>query len=297
MAGELFGKHRAVVLDNIDPGDWGRIYVDVPDAQAASDGGFGVWAMPSEAPNQQYVARRLPAVGDTVFVEFEGGDAAYPVYDGGHALSGEHDRPATGDGGRPLSGEHDPTATGDGVPAPLYGTYRAVVLSNLDPQEYGRVYLTVPDLAAAGELWATPSESPHESGLARELPAIGDQVYVEFEAGDPQRAVYDGGRPVDDAGYPSGDWDSTDVDASPESHALYGTYPGVVVDDVDPTDAGRVQVIVASVTGSEPRWAAPSEAPGHEGAQRVLPGVGDEVQIDFEDGDPDRPVYAGGHLL
>lgn len=65
-----------------------------------------------------------------------------------------------------------------------------------------------------------------------------------------------------------------------------GTYRGHVVDNVDPSGQNRLSVTVPDVGGT-PMWAAPSD-PSQVGQ---LPSVGDEVQVTFEGGDADHPVW------
>lgn len=71
-----FGKFRGVVLDAADPNDTARLQVDVPDA-----GVHGVWAAACLPPVPLGLVQ-LPETGDTVWVEFEGGDPDKPVWTG-----------------------------------------------------------------------------------------------------------------------------------------------------------------------------------------------------------------------
>lgn len=61
-----------------------------------------------------------------------------------------------------------------------FETYRGVVLDNADPGGYQRVQVRVPDITAEPLTW-TMSEQP-----GAVLPAVGDQVWVRFENGDPE---------------------------------------------------------------------------------------------------------------
>jgi phage baseplate assembly protein V len=76
-----FGKYRGVVTDVDDPRDLGRVRVQVP--QLAGDVELG-WALPclpyGGAPGEGLFL--LPSKGAGVWVEFEGGNLAYPVYTG-----------------------------------------------------------------------------------------------------------------------------------------------------------------------------------------------------------------------
>jgi uncharacterized protein involved in type VI secretion and phage assembly len=75
-----YGKYRGIVTDNNDPGKRGRIRATVPELFGEAQAG---WAIPcvAYAPNGHgFLA--LPETGDTVWVEFEGGDPSYPVWTG-----------------------------------------------------------------------------------------------------------------------------------------------------------------------------------------------------------------------
>ena len=77
---------------------------------------------------------------------------------------------------------------------------------------------------------------------------------------------------------------------------FYGKYRGVVSDIQDPTMAGRIKARVKDVYGDEESgWALPC-APfsGSETGFYALPKVGAGVWIEFEHGDPDYPIWAGG---
>lgn len=78
---------------------------------------------------------------------------------------------------------------------------------------------------------------------------------------------------------------------------FYGKYAGVVTDRDDPKKIGRLRALVPEVFGPEQDcgWALPC-LPWGGGANRgffALPDVGDTVWIEFEAGDPMRPIWAG----
>jgi hypothetical protein len=70
---------------------------------------------------------------------------------------------------------------------------------------------------------------------------------------------------------------------------------GVVVNNLDPQNLGRLQVSVPSVFGSDATafampavpWAAPNEG------FLMIPPIGANVWVDFENGDPELPVWSG----
>ncbi len=75
---------------------------------------------------------------------------------------------------------------------PICGKHRGTVLENLDPQSLGRLMVTVPDVPGAGG-WAMPSV-PYAGmnvGFVA-IPPIGANVWVEFEAGDPDMPIWSG---------------------------------------------------------------------------------------------------------
>jgi uncharacterized protein involved in type VI secretion and phage assembly len=75
-----FGKHRGVVLNNVDPEQRGRLLVQVPDVLGQANSS---WAMPSMSfAGPQLGTYTVPVVGAGVWVEFEGGDPDYPIWSG-----------------------------------------------------------------------------------------------------------------------------------------------------------------------------------------------------------------------
>lgn len=73
---KYFGKYRGEVANNIDPLQLGRVQVGVPSVLGS---GRLSWAMPC-SPHPGFFM--VPAVGDKVWVEFEGGDVDYPIWAG-----------------------------------------------------------------------------------------------------------------------------------------------------------------------------------------------------------------------
>jgi uncharacterized protein involved in type VI secretion and phage assembly len=80
-----------------------------------------------------------------------------------------------------------------------------------------------------------------------------------------------------------------------EPERFYGKYRGTVVNTVDPLQIARLQAIVPDVLGSSPSsWAMPSVPFAGRGSGIVaLPPVGAGVWIEFEQGDPDYPIWSG----
>ena len=77
---KYYGKYRGMVLNNVDPLQIGRLMVQVPDV-----GGLipSSWAMPCfPISGKQMGAYMIPQIGAGVWVEFEQGDADYPIWSG-----------------------------------------------------------------------------------------------------------------------------------------------------------------------------------------------------------------------
>jgi len=76
---------------------------------------------------------------------------------------------------------------------------------------------------------------------------------------------------------------------------FFGKFRGVVTDNKDPKQLGRVRARVPDVTGDQDSgWALPCFPFGGQGMGFfALPGVGTGVWIEFEHGDPEYPIWAG----
>jgi uncharacterized protein involved in type VI secretion and phage assembly len=81
-------------------------------------------------------------------------------------------------------------ARGAGQTPRQYGKYRGKVVDAIDPMLLGRVRVQVPEaLGGQGSVWAVPCVP---CGGAPALPAVGAEVWVEFEAGDLSRPIWTG---------------------------------------------------------------------------------------------------------
>jgi uncharacterized protein involved in type VI secretion and phage assembly len=80
-----------------------------------------------------------------------------------------------------------------------------------------------------------------------------------------------------------------------EGKKLFGKYRGTVVNNVDPEQRGRIQVMTPDVSGfALTSWAMPSFPVG--GPQMGifgLPMIGAGVWVEFEQGDIDYPIWVG----
>lgn len=75
----------------------------------------------------------------------------------------------------------------------------------------------------------------------------------------------------------------------------YGKYRGIVVSNVDPRQMGRLIVQVADVKAMLPTsWAMPCfPFAGLQMGMWALPQIGAGVWVEFEQGDPDFPIWTG----
>ncbi len=76
---------------------------------------------------------------------------------------------------------------------------------------------------------------------------------------------------------------------------FYGKFRGTVINNLDPMQMGRLQVLVPDVSGVLPTsWAMPCfPVTGIQMGVFVLPLVGAGVWIEFEQGDSDFPIWSG----
>ena len=80
-----------------------------------------------------------------------------------------------------------------------------------------------------------------------------------------------------------------------EQRRYFGKYRGTVVNNLDPERLARLLAVVPDVQGTaSSTWAMPSLpfASAHAGVVAVPP-VGAGVWIEFEQGDPDYPIWSG----
>jgi hypothetical protein len=77
----------------------------------------------------------------------------------------------------------------------------------------------------------------------------------------------------------------------------YGKHRATVVQNVDPQQMGRIQAMVPDISGFIPStWAMPCvPVAGKASGTFVVPEIGAGVWIEFEQGDPDFPIWTGGY--
>jgi len=157
------------------------------------------------------------------------------------------------------------------------GTYRGSVVDDMDPMSRSRLRVLVPEVFAEESVWAEAS-LPAMDRAAFRMPTIGDEVWVSFERGDTDAPV----------------WESSAVDAEPEgtTPGYGGKYRGVVLDNADPEGMHRLQLSVPEVSAETSVWASPA-ASAWNGDEIQTPAVGDEVWVEYENGDPLYPTWVG----
>jgi hypothetical protein len=98
---------------------------------------------------------------------------------------------------------------------------------------------------------------------------------------DTRAAVPDHARPSEDAGG--------------AGRKFYGKYRGTVLDNVDPMQMGRITAMVTDVSSLLPTtWCMPCvPAAGLQAGVVAVPSIGAGVWIEFEQGDPDYPIWTG----
>src|SRR5260370_4658712 len=80
-----------------------------------------------------------------------------------------------------------------------------------------------------------------------------------------------------------------------ETEKYYGKYRGTVLQNVDPMQMGRIQVIVPDVSAVLPSsWAMPCvPIAGKQMGSYFVPQIGSGVWVEFEQGDSDYPIWTG----
>ena len=148
------------------------------------------------------------------------------------------------------------------------GTYAATVIDNTDPAGQCRLHVLVPDIFAETPVWAAASITDDS-----DPPAVGESVWVSFEAGNSDHPVWQ--RP-----------EGGDTQGAARSYS--GKYHGRVIDNVDPMQERRLNVLVPEIDES-PMWASA----GAEVEHLDTPELDTGVWIEFEYGDPAHPRWVG----
>jgi hypothetical protein len=88
----------------------------------------------------------------------------------------------------------------------------------------------------------------------------------------------------------------SDAAANPAPRKFFGKYRGLVVDNIDPMQIGRIMAQVPDVLGLIPSsWAMPCVPfAGIQSGAFMVPPIGSQVWMEFEQGNPDYPIWTGG---
>ena len=76
----------------------------------------------------------------------------------------------------------------------------------------------------------------------------------------------------------------------------YGKYRAKVVDVKDPEQRGRIRVMCPRILGTaKSSWCEPCIPVAYDhGGDFAIPKVGEFVWVEFEGGNPNKPIYTGG---
>ena len=85
------------------------------------------------------------------------------------------------------------------------------------------------------------------------------------------------------------------VGSALHGHKFYGKYRGTVINNIDPLQIARIQVVVPDVSNFVPTsWALPAlPVGGIQMGMFTVPEIGTSVWVEFEQGDPDYPIWTG----
>lgn len=80
-----------------------------------------------------------------------------------------------------------------------------------------------------------------------------------------------------------------------DAKKYYGKYRGTVINNIDPMQIGRIQAMVPDVSNYIPTSFALPCVPlaGKQMGTYMVPQIGSGVWIEFEQGDPDYPIWSG----
>lgn len=95
----FYGKYRGVVTDNADPDSLGRIRAKVPAVLHDVESPWALPCVPYAGANQGLYT--LPEVDAGVWIEFEGGDPALPIWSGCWWSDGELPKNESGSDAKP----------------------------------------------------------------------------------------------------------------------------------------------------------------------------------------------------
>lgn len=128
----FYGRYRGVVTSVDDPEKRGRLTVRVPDVFGGGESGWAEPSLPLCGGGMLLFA--VPPVGARVWIEFEQGDAEYPVWVGCLATANELPAAAKDGAGKKLvlatAAGHTLVLDGNGVEIKTKGGARIAVTDN-----------------------------------------------------------------------------------------------------------------------------------------------------------------------
>jgi hypothetical protein len=139
-----------------------------------------------------------------------------------------------------------------GTAKTYFGKYRGTVLNNVDPQQCGRLTLSVPDvLGLIPSTWAEPcvplaGPTGPPMGVYF-VPPIGAGVWAEFEQGDPDRPIWSGCRWGSQSDVPSAA--ALGIPADPNLVIQSLLQHSIMISDMPPSPATG-GIILQSTTGA-----------------------------------------------
>jgi hypothetical protein len=83
----VYGKHRGIVFNNLDPLKLGRIMATVPEVLGEVPTGWATPCSPYAGPTAGFFS--VPPIGSGVWIEFEAGDVSRPIWAGCYWGAGE----------------------------------------------------------------------------------------------------------------------------------------------------------------------------------------------------------------
>lgn len=140
----------------------------------------------------------------------------------------------------------------NGKESSYYGKYRATVLDNVDPDQRGRIMLSIPDvLGDVPSTWAEPcvplaGPTGPPMGVYF-VPPIGAGVWAEFEHGDHDHPIWSGCRWGSSSDLPSAATQGNPADPNLVIQSLL--QHSLVISDLPPTPATG-GIILQSTTGA-----------------------------------------------
>jgi uncharacterized protein involved in type VI secretion and phage assembly len=152
---QALGKHRGIVVNNVDPMQLGRVQVALPGLGSEKN---GIWAMPCVPYAGKGVGFfAMPSVGTNVWVEFENGNPDRPIWAGCFWGKGEVPLPSAAEV-KTLTTEQsaitlDDTSEGAGITIETKAGMKIVITASgieIDNGQGGNIRITGPKVSVNG---------------------------------------------------------------------------------------------------------------------------------------------------